>query len=50
MITFIKNHFTRGHIIATILIMACIAGLIALNAYVQDITQGYYNAFTILFI
>ena len=50
MIQFIKNHFTRGHIIATVLIVAAVAGLIALNAYVLDMTQGHYNIIDILFI
>ena len=50
MINFIKNHFTRGHILAAILLAATIAGLIALNAYAQDITQGHYNIINLLFI
>ena len=50
MINFIKNHFTRGHIITTILIVAAVAGLIALNAYVLNMTQGCYNIIDILFI
>ena len=50
MINFIKNHFTRGHIIATVLLAATIAGLITLNAYVQEITHGCYNIIDILFM
>ena len=50
MIQFIKNHFTRGHIAATVLLVATIAGLIALNAYVLDMTQGSYNIIDILFM
>ena len=50
MINFIKNHFTRGHIIVAVLMAATVAGLIALNAYVQDMTQGCYNIIDILFM
>lgn len=50
MINFIKNHFTKSHIIAAILLAATIAGLIALNAYIQDMTQGHYNIINILFM
>lgn len=50
MINFMKNHFTRGHIIAAVLLAADIAALIALNAHVLDMTQGHYNIITILFV
>ena len=50
MIQFIKAHFTRGHIITTVLLVATIAVLIALNAYVLDMTQGCYNIIDFLFM
>ena len=50
MIQFIKNHFTKAHAIALVLMAATVAGLIALNAYVLDMTQGCYNIIDILFM
>ena len=50
MINFITNHFTKGHIIAALLLCATIAGLIALNTYILDLTQGHYNIINILFM
>lgn len=50
MINFIKNHFTKSHIIAAILLVAAIAGIIALNAYILNMTHGNYNIISILFM
>lgn len=49
MINFIKNHFGKEHIIPLVLLGAAIAGLIALNSYVLDMTRGNYNIIDILF-
>lgn len=48
MIRFIKNHFTKGHALALVLMAAAVAALIALNAYVLDMTQGHYTIIDIL--
>lgn len=49
MINFIKNHFGKEHIVALALLGVAIAGLIALNAYVLEMTRGNYNIIDILF-
>ena len=50
MTNFIKNHFTKSHIAALVLLAAAIAAAIVLNNYVLDMTQGHYNIFRILFM
>lgn len=49
MTRFFKDHFTRGHVIATILIAITIVTLAAINIYVLDMTNGCYNAFELAF-
>ena len=48
MINFIKNHFTKGHAIALVLLAVAAAGLIAINAYLLNMTHGQYNIIDIL--
>lgn len=43
------KRFNIANLVGTALLVLVVAGLIALNSYVLDLTNGYYNMFKILF-
>ena len=47
-INFFRDRFTRGHVVALVLLALCAMALLAINAYVLHITRGHYNAIDFL--